>query len=356
MRHRSQRCFTLLFPLALYGCLDEPPGSAIRAGWITTGPTADQGWNLAQALGMKTAQQAVPELVATLLESRDGELQTEESVRQLIDDGNQLVFGDNLYEPAYRRLAAEYPEIRFVIAWGRLYGENVSTYQPHWQHGRFLSGMVAGAMTQTGRIGYITTDCKAGSLLGINAFTLGARQRRPDVQVVVRHTGSYYAPEQARDAALALADEGIDVISVHQDEPAAVIAAAERGIWAIGLHIDWSPLAPGAVLTSDTWNWGPFMTRKVKEVRDDTWTPELYRGGDLMQLAPFHEAVPLAVREAVAAQKQRFDSGLSEVYDAPVVLASGARWQPARSGEPDALYSAPDFVQGVIEASCAPGQ
>jgi hypothetical protein len=48
---------------------------------------SDHGWNWAQALGMRGAEQAILELVATLIEDRNSEPDTEASLRQVIADG-----------------------------------------------------------------------------------------------------------------------------------------------------------------------------------------------------------------------------------------------------------------------------
>ncbi|GIS67811.1 MAG: hypothetical protein CM1200mP6_08790 [Anaerolineaceae bacterium] len=52
---------------------------------------------------------------------------------------------------------------------------------------------------------------------GINAFTLGAREVNPDVEVRVVWTNTWFGPPEEKEAADALLAAGADMIAQHQD-------------------------------------------------------------------------------------------------------------------------------------------
>jgi basic membrane protein A len=100
---------------------------------------------------------------------------------------------------------------------------------------RYLSGMVAGAMTKSNTLGYVAAFPIPEVIRGINAFTLAPRPVNPDVQVRVVWTKTWYDPATEKEAAKSLLDVGADVIAQHQDSPGPQEAAQEKGVYSVGL-------------------------------------------------------------------------------------------------------------------------
>ena len=69
-------------------------------------------------------------------------------------------------------------------------------YQP-----RYLSGLVAGASTQSNIIGYVAAFPIPEVIRGINAFTLGVREVNPDAEVRVVWTNTWFGPPEEKEAA-----------------------------------------------------------------------------------------------------------------------------------------------------------
>ena len=55
---------------------------------------------------------------------------------------------------------------------------------------------------------------------GINAFTIAMRKVNPEATVKVVWVNSWYDPGKEADAAKALIDQGVDIITQHTDSPA----------------------------------------------------------------------------------------------------------------------------------------
>ena len=64
--------------------------------------------------------------------------------------------------------------------------KHVNTYFGRIHGPRFLSGLVAGVLTRTDKLGYIAPILDNDVLSGVNAFTLGARMVNPRVKVYVK--------------------------------------------------------------------------------------------------------------------------------------------------------------------------
>ena len=106
------------------------------------------------------------------------------------------------------------------------------------EEGRYLSGMAAGAATETDLIGYVAAFPIPEVLRGINAFTLGAQEVNPDAQVQVVWTSTWFDPPEEGTAAQSLLDAGADVIAMHQDSAAPGQAAEAAGAKWSGYNTD----------------------------------------------------------------------------------------------------------------------
>ncbi|HKK33520.1 MAG TPA: BMP family ABC transporter substrate-binding protein, partial [Desulfomicrobiaceae bacterium] len=229
---------------------------------------------------------------------------------------------------------------------------NMANYFGRMYQARYLSGIVAGEMTTSNVLGYVAAFPIPEVIRGINAFTLGARSVNPDVQVRVVWTKTWYDPATEKEAAKSLLDVGCDVIAQHQDSPGPQEAAQEKGVYSIGYNSDMSPFAPKSHLTAPVWNWGPFYTEMVEQVRNGTWKSDSYWIGidkDIVGLAPFGPMVPEEVRKDVQAGKAALKDGSLKVFAGPVKDQTGTvRIADGKVAADKDLLGMTWFVQGVI--------
>jgi len=131
---------------------------------------------------------------------------------------------------------------------------------------------VAGASTGSDRLGYVYAFPIPQTLANINAFTLGAQSVNPDVETVTVATGSWCDPSLQAQAAQSLIDQGVDVLTQHQDCTKTIVEAAEEaGAMTVGYHASTQALAPDGWLTGSEWNWGPLYTEIVGVVADGSF-------------------------------------------------------------------------------------
>jgi basic membrane protein A len=164
-------------------------------------------------------------------------------------------------------------------------------------------------------------------------------------------TKTWYDPATEKEAAKSLLDVGADVIAQHQDSPGPQEAAQEKGVYSIGYNSDMSAFAPKSHLTAPVWNWGPYYTQVVDQVRKGTWKassdwPGLTEG--IVDLAPFGPMVPEDVQEKVNKKKAEIAAG-SKVFVGPIKDQKGAvkiaDGITATDGE---LLGMTWFVKGVV--------
>ena len=189
-------------------------------------------------------------------------------------------------------------------------------YQP-----RYLSGLVAGLSMKDGFIGYVGAFPIPEVVRGINAFTLGVREVNPDATVRVVWTNTWYDPVIEREAAVALLDEGAELIAQHQDTTEPQKAAEEAGKLSIGYDSDMAQFVGDTVLTSPMWNWGTYYISTVQAVLDGTWKTHQYWGGledEVVMLADFSPKVPDDVKMLVESRKADLIAGTTDVFCGPI--------------------------------------
>src|SRR5258706_226335 len=132
-----------------------------------------------------------------------------------------------------------------------------------------------------------------------------------------------------------LIGQGADIVPMHVDSPATVIQIAEnRGVYSIGFQsIEARALAPKGWLTGLGFNWGPYMTETAQQVVNGTFKGKMVRLGlreKMLVVAPFGDAVPQNVRDAVDAAAARVADGFTP-FTGPIKDNTGA--YALRAGE-----------------------
>lgn len=324
----------------------------VKAGFIYVGPVGDAGWTFAHDEGRKRMEQLPFVEDSTYIESVPEGAESARVIIGLVRRGHNLVFTTSFgYMDATLDVARRYKDVVFMHCSGFKTAENVGNYFGRMYEPRYLSGMVAGAMTKANVIGYVAAFPIPEVIRGINAFTLGARSVNPKAEVRVVWTQTWFDPGIERDAADSLLDVGADVLAMHQDAPATLQAAEERDAYVIGYNSDMRKFAPNAFLTAPVWNWGQLYEQIAKQVHDGTWKPESIWWGmkeNLVQLAPISEKVPAKVRAQVEEKAAAVKSGAFHPFTGPVVDQDGTIRIAAGSVADDKHMLGMDyFVEGV---------
>ena len=200
----------------------------------------------------------------------------ERVMREYAEQGVHLIVGEVFgLERAARKVANDYPEIAFLM--GSSFGPvapNFSVFD-NWIHEpSYLSGIVAGASTESNIIGMVGGYAIPEVNRLMHAFMDGARSINPDVKFLVNFIDSWYDPPKAKESAFAMMDAGADIM--YAERFGVSDAAVERGIKAIGNVIDTSADYPNTILSSAIWHMEPTINRAISKVADGTFEASDY--------------------------------------------------------------------------------
>jgi basic membrane protein A len=335
----------------------DPPAAdcdPINAAFVYVGPIGDAGWTKKHDDGRLALEAALGDCVVTsYLESVPEGAESEAVFERLARDGADVIFGTSFgYMDQMLAVSERFPDVKFEHGTGYKTSDNMGTYFGAAEEARYLSGMAAGAMTESSQIGYVAAFPIPEVLRGINAFALGAQATNPDVTVEVAWTSTWFDPVIEKEAAEALLNGGADVIAQHQDTPSAGEAAQTAGGYWVGYNDDMSRFAPEAWLTAPVWDWGPFYIAVVESVADGTWTSDQYYGtmaDGLVNLSPVADVVSQDVRDQIDAKAAETIAGTFNAFTGPISDQDGI--EKVAAGEtPDlgTLLSMDYFVDGVV--------
>lgn len=343
----------LLLLLVAFFALNSPCfGKDLKVGFIYVSPVGDAGYSFAHDQG-RLAVEAMDGVTTSFVESVPEGQDAGRVMANMARKGYDVIFATSYgYMDAMLKVAEDFPKIKFLHCSGYKNSVNMANYFGRMYQPRYLTGMVAGAMTKTNTLGYVAAFPIPEVIRGINAFALGARAVNPKAQVRVVWTKTWYDPATEKEAAKSLLDVHCDVIAQHQDSPGPQEAAQEAGVYSIGYNSDMAQFAPKAHLTAAVWNWGPFYTDMVRQIKDGTWKSQFYWYGldkGVVDIAPFGPMVPEAVRGVVLAKKEEIASGVDQIFSGPIKDQQGVERVAAGQTMPDAdLLGFNWFVQGVV--------
>lgn len=323
----------------------------MKVGFVYVSPIGDAGYSYAHDVG-RQAVEAMDGVTTSYVESVPEGPDAERVMLNMARKGFDVIFATSYgYMDPMLKVAKQFPNIAFLHCSGFKMAENMGNYFGRMYEARYLAGMVAGSMTKSKVLGYVAAFPIPEVIRGINAFTLGAQAVNPDVTVRVVWTKTWYDPATEKEAAKSLLDVGADVIAQHQDSPGPQEAAEERGVYSIGYNSDMATFAPKAHLTAPVWNWGPYYTKVVDEVRKGTWKAESAWPGlaeGIVGLAPFGPMVPQDVQDKVAAVKAEIIAG-KKVFTGPVRDQQGnVKLADGVAATDEELLGMTWFVQGVV--------
>ena len=300
----------------------------LKAAFVYIGIPGDLGWTYEHDRGRKYMEDKLGDQVeSTYIENVPEGPDAARIIRQYAQQGYDLIFATSFgYMDPMFEVAQEFPDVYFEHCSGYKTADNMSTYFGRIYQARYLSGLVAGEFTEVDKIGYVAAFPIPEVIRGINAFTRGVRKVNPDAVVKVVWTNTWYDPVKEREAAVALLDEGVDIIAQHQDTTEPQKAAQERGKLSIGYDSDMGKFVGDTVLVSPIWNWGPYYAEVAEDIIAGTWESTSYWGGlkeGVVMLSDFSDKVPADVRKLVADERKKIVDGAWDVFWGPLKNQKG---------------------------------
>ncbi|HEU0165877.1 MAG TPA: BMP family ABC transporter substrate-binding protein, partial [Thermomicrobiales bacterium] len=174
-----------------------------KVAFIYVGPVGDLGWSYAHDQGRKYLEENVAGVETAYSENvPENGSDAERVFTDYAQKGYKLIIGTSFgYMDAMVNVAKKFPDAQFIHMTGYKTAENLGTGFGKIEEPRYVSGLIAGKMSASGKLGYVAANPIPEVIRGINAFTLGVRKSNPAATVQVVWTNTWYDPQKERQAA-----------------------------------------------------------------------------------------------------------------------------------------------------------
>jgi basic membrane lipoprotein Med (substrate-binding protein (PBP1-ABC) superfamily) len=314
-------------PTATGSSAPPAPGAdsgGFKVALVMSGPTSDNGWNAGayKALQAIRKELNLSDADSPYADNAKSPGEQEENLRAFASKGYNVVFGHGSeYEDKALKMEKDFPKTLFVISSGSKVGRNTMPIVFHLEDGAYLQGMLAAGMSKANKLGSVGAERTPPLQSIFKAFEAGAKAVKPDITVIPPvYTGSWDDVSKAKQATLALIDQGADVIMQDVDAAApgvfnAVQERKDRGVYAMGTNSDQNSSAPDVILASAPIYSDKTFVAIAKEAKAGTLKPNDTPFGmkegivDFIWNPQLTSRVPLDLKAKIDATKQKITDG-----------------------------------------------
>ncbi len=299
------------------GTTASPP---FKVALLSPGPVSDAGWNALAYEGLLAIRDQLGAEVSQIQTKTPAEF--EEGFRDFARRGYQLVFGHGFeFQDAAAAVAPDFPHTVFITTSGNTVRPNVAPLRFMLEEATYLEGMLAAEMSKTGKAGVVGGIEIPSVKSTIIAFAAGAKSVRPDFTILTSYVGNWEDVGAAKEAALALVEQGCDFLFHNADAAGLGVfqAAQAKHVYAFGSNKNQNDIAPDVVIASAITDIPRAFVAVAREVKDDHFTGRIERMGMKdgvvsLVLNPRLEAqIPPAARAHIEQVKREIIAGTRKV-------------------------------------------
>ena len=331
-----------------------PKAEPLKIAFAYVGPVGDGGWTFAHDNARKALEKEFGDKISTsFVESVPESADAERVIRDMVGQGNKLVFGTTFgYMDPMLKVAADNPDVKFEHATGYKQAPNMRTYDSRTYEGAYMAGVIAGKMTQSNTLGVVASIPIPEVIRNINSFTLGAQSINPKVKTKVVWVNEWFNPPKETEAATSLINGGADVLFQNTDSPAVLKTAQDKGKRAFGWDSDMTAYGPKAHLASAVINWTPYYISATRAALEGKWTS----GGNTwsgvkdgaIDIVSIADDVPADTKAKVADVKKGLADGSFAIWKGPLIDNTGKEVLKKDQVADDKFLSGVNFyVKGV---------
>lgn len=342
--------FTLLACAAL-ALAGNVTAADFKACFVYVGSKTDGGWTQAHDIGRMEAEEHFGGKVETTFVENIPEQDSDRAIERLARSKCDIIFTTSFgFMDPTLKVAKRFKKVKFEHATGYKTAENVTSYNSRFYEGRYIQGQIAAKISKKGVAGYIASFPIPEVVQGINAFVLGAQTVNPDFKLKVVWVNTWFDAGKEADAAKALIDQGVDILTQHTDSTSPMQVAAERGIYAFGQASDMIAAGPKTQLTAIIDTWGPYYIKRIEAAMDGSWKTQSTWDGlvdGILTMAPYTN-MPEDVKTMAQETEAKIRSGELAPFTGPITKQDGTPWLKAGERADDGTLLGLNFyVQGV---------
>ena len=275
----------------------------IKVGFVYARTIEHSGWTYSHELGRQYIETVFGDRIITgYIEEVPEDASAYDTIKAFASEGYDVVFTTSeVYRKATLKCAMEMPKVKFFNCSGNRPYVHMTNYFGRTYEPRFLTGIIAGALTKTGIVGYTATDPNPEVLSCINAFAQGMKMTNPNSKLLVTWTGEWNNPKVTTDLSQEMIRRGADLISnknllVPRD------VTLKYGVYSMLCDIDPVTQKPKNYLASPIWRWGGFYEKIISSILNGSYQRMISNDTDGQRLINFWWGMESGVIDLYAAE------------------------------------------------------
>lgn len=185
-------------------------------------------------------------------------------LEQAISEGSHIIFTTSAkLLSASLAVAVEHPEIIVFNCSLNKPHRSICTYYARMYEAKFLIGVIAGAMADENKVGYICDYPIYGQIAGINAFALGVQMVNPRAKVYLE----WSCIDGVEAAVNRLKEKGVSIISSQDLKKPSCEDKSAYGLYEYKKDKKINLAMP-------IWNWGIYYEKLIRSMMNNTFQTE----------------------------------------------------------------------------------
>lgn len=238
------------------------PEKKLTVAFLYPKSIEESDWIYAHELGRNYLEDTFPEKIHTLCVENVTTENLEGVLNEVIGEGANIIMeiAPQMMNPSLK-IAVENPEVKILNCSLNTPHKAIRTYYARMYEAKFVSGMVAGAMTENNKIAYVADYPIYGMIANINAFALGAACVNPRAKIYLE-----WSTKKEYDLDKFLTERDIHYVS-NQDMVTPISKSREFGLYRY---------ENGEItnLVMPVWNWGVFYEKMLISIYEGKYQSE----------------------------------------------------------------------------------
>ncbi|MBO5459112.1 MAG: BMP family ABC transporter substrate-binding protein [Lachnospira sp.] len=242
------------------------PGSGskrLKVGFIYENTPQDSEWCYAHELGRQYIDDTFGQQIETMsITNVKPDVDDDNAIEMMVKNKADLIF---VTSPAMimssLKAAIAHPDVKILNCSLNTSHKYIRTYYARMYEAKFLTGMIAGALADNDKIGYVAGYPVYGTVANINAFALGAKYVNPRAKIYLEWSSVKDCNIEENFKA-----EGIRYVS-DQDMITPKSSARKFGLYGIEDGVTQHIAMP-------VWHWGVFYEKLIQSIISGSWKRE----------------------------------------------------------------------------------
>lgn len=228
----------------------------------------DSDWIYSHELGRLYIEETFSEQIETVrMDDVKTDARGENALEKAIAGGCEIIFTTTpqLTQQSLK-VAIDHPEVKILNCSLNTSHKYIRTYYGRMYEAKFLTGMIAGALAENNRVGYIADYPIWGTISNINAFTLGAKLVNPRIKV-------YLTWSTKKD---------FDIEEYYKEKQVSYVSAKDmispkEGSRKFGFYRCEDETRTNLVMP--VWHWGVFYEKLIQSILSGSWKKDQNQEG-----------------------------------------------------------------------------